>query len=390
MKNFLKDNVREVIDVFKQNNFKCYVVGGAIRNYLLNIPIYEFDLCTNAHPKYVKSLFKKHIDIGEKFGCIKIYFKGDWFEITTLRIEKEYVDFRHANYIKFINSPYKDSLRRDFTINSIYYNGDKLIDPMFGINDIKHKLLRVIGDGNIKFKEDPLRILRCIRFKSELNFNIEYLTLLSLKNNFNLITNLSKYRISEELKKIFNGVNSIKCIQLLNSLNFFSLISNKEIKLFNINFLISSINDFHLKIFCLFYFHSKICDNLMFQIIEDTYNINKKNMIEIKKVYDAIKNFQNNKLFIKKIILKESYEFSFKIILILSHYIDKTILKNFYKIKWGYSPLKLKHININTQNFVKNKKDVIKYNKYLITLLHFKPYLNKYKILIHLINNFKP
>lgn len=390
MKNFLKDNVREVIDVFKQNNFKCYVVGGAIRNYLLSIPIYEFDLCTNAHPKYVKSLFKKHIDIGEKFGCIKIYFKGDWFEITTLRIEKEYVDFRHANYIKFINSPYKDSLRRDFTINSIYYNGDKLIDPMFGINDIKHKLLRVIGDGNIKFKEDPLRILRCIRFKSELNFNIEYLTLLSLKNNFNLITNLSKYRISEELKKIFKGVNSIKCIQLLNSLNFFSLISNKEIKLFNINFLISSINDFHLKIFCLFYFHAKICDNLMFQIIEDTYNINKKNMIEIKKLYDAIKNFQNNKLFIKKIILKESYEFSFKIILILSHYIDKTILKNFYKIKWGYSPLKLKHININTQNFVKNKKDVIKYNKYLITLLHFKPYLNKYKILIHLINNFKP
>lgn len=89
MKNFLKDNVKELINIFNQNNFECYVVGGAIRNYLLNIPIYEFDLCTNAHPKYIKSLFEKHINIGEKFGCIKIHFKGDWFEITTLRIEKE-------------------------------------------------------------------------------------------------------------------------------------------------------------------------------------------------------------------------------------------------------------------------------------------------------------
>ncbi len=390
MKNFLKDNVKELINIFNQNNFECYVVGGAIRNYLLNIPIYEFDLCTNAHPKYIKSLFEKHINIGEKFGCIKIHFKGDWFEITTLRIEKEYIDFRHANYIKFINSPYEDSLRRDFTINSIYYDGNKLIDPMLGTNDIKNKLLRVIGDGNIKFKEDPLRILRCIRFKSELDFNIEYLTLLALKNNFNLIINLSKYRINEELKKIFKGVNFIKSIQLLNLLNFFSLVSNKEVKLFNINSLISSVTDFHLRIFCLFYFHSKISDNLIFQILESDYNINKKKMIEIKKVYDAIKNFQNNKLFIKKIILKENYKFSLKIILIISHYIDKMILKIFYKIKWGYSPLKFKHINLNTQNFVKNKKDVIKYNKYLITLLHLKPSLNEYNTLIHLIKFFKP
>lgn len=390
MKNFFNYKVKELINIFNKNNFKCYVVGGAIRNYLINIKICEFDLCTNAHPKYVKSLFKKHIDIGEQFGCIKVYFKGEWFEITTLRIEKEYLDFRHANYIEFINSPYIDSLRRDFTINSIYYDGNKLIDPNFGIDDIKNKLIRVIGDSHTRFKEDPLRMLRCIRFKSELNFNIECKTLLALKKNFNLITKLSNQNILGEFKKILNSQNFIKSITLLNSLNFFLLITNEDIKLFNIPSLISSLNDFHIKLFCILYFHSNIQDDLIFHILKTNFSISKKNLNQINKIYTFIKNFKNDKVFIKKILLKESYELSLNIILILSHYIDKNISKKFYKLIWGYEPLKFKHINIDTQNFIKNKKDVTKYNKYLITLLHIKPRLNKYKTLKHLINNFKP
>ncbi|BAK80574.1 CCA tRNA nucleotidyltransferase [Candidatus Arthromitus sp. SFB-rat-Yit] len=390
MKKFFNYKVKELINIFSKNNFKCYVVGGAIRNYLVNIKVCEVDLCTNAHPKHIKSIFKKHIDIGERFGCIKIYFKGDWFEITTLRIEKDYLDFRHANHIEFIDSPQIDSLRRDFTINSIYYDGNKLIDPNSGIHDIKNKLIRLIGDHNVRFKEDPLRMLRCIRFKSKLNFNIEFKTLLALKHDFNLITKLSNQKILEEFKKILNDSNFIKSIHLLNSLNFFSLIINENIKLFDIYSLISSLNDFHIKLFCILYFHSNIQDNLIFHVLKNNFTINKKNLNEVKKIHSYIKIFKNDKIFIKKMVQKESYKTSLNIILILSNYIDKNISKKFYKLLWGYEPLKFKHIAINTQNFVKNKKDVIKYNNYLITLLHIKPSLNKYKTLKHLINNFKP
>lgn len=390
MEIILPKTIHRLIKIFENNNFICYVVGGAIRNLLLNIDPKEFDLCTNATPCHIKSLFKKVINIGEEFGCIKVFFENNWFEITTFRLENNYKDFRHASNIKFINSPEFDALRRDFTINSIYFNGKFLIDPFDGINDLNKKLLRLIGDKNVKFQEDPLRMLRALRFKSKLNFKIELLTLLSLKNNFHLIKHLTKFRIHEELLEIFK-CNNISTLKLFNILNGFNLILNTNFKVYNFEKISKLPNKFHIKIFCILYFHSNLNKNLIIKTLSNTLNFNKKDLIQLKLIFDILKTSPSyvNKFFIKQLIFKHDYNFTFYILSILNIYLfpKHNILKNFFKIKWGYEPIKIKHLNITLGKLIKNKKDVTKYNNYLINISHKNPKLNETHILMHLLKN---
>lgn len=391
MEIILPNTIIKIIKIFQKNNFSCYVVGGAIRNILLSIHPKEFDLCTNAKPNQIKSLFKKYINIGEEFGCIKIFFENNWFEITTFRYEKDYKDFRHASKIKFINSPKIDALRRDFTINSIYFNGKSLIDPFNGINDLRNRLLCLIGDKNIKFKEDPLRMLRALRFKSSLDFKLEFLTLLSLKNNFHLIKHLTKFRIHEELSKIFKCNNSISSLKIFTILKGFNLILNENFKIYDFYKISKLPNKFHLKIFCILYFHSNLEKFLILDILSNNLNFNKKELTQLKLIFDILNDNKIliNKVFIKNLIFKYDYELSFYILSIFDIYFyeNSNILKKYFKIKWGYEPIKVKHLNITLGKILKNKKDVDKYNNYLINILHKNPNLNEKHLLMHLIKN---
>lgn len=388
---FLPEQIKKIIKIFEDNNFKCYVVGGALRDILLNLTPNEFDICTNALPCNIKSLFKKVITIGEAYGCIKIFFENTWFEITTFRIENNYTDFRHAKFIKFINSPKLDALRRDFTINSLYFNGKSLIDPFNGIEDLNKKIIRLIGNKNLKFYEDPLRILRALKFKSKLNFKIEFLTLLSLKNNFYLIKHLSKYRIHEELHKIFENLYSYDSIKIFSILNGFQIILNSKFKIFNFEKILNLTNKFHIKLFCILYFHSDIDKLLIPDILKNHLNFNKTDLYEINLIFKILQEnlFENNKGFIKFLIFNYDYNFTFFILNVINTYIPSctNILNKFFKIKWGYEPIKIKHLNIQLGKILKNKKNVTKYNKYLITLIHVNPKLNKKDLLIHLLKN---
>ncbi len=388
MKNFLNCKINRLINIFETNNYKCFVVGGYVRDLFLGIKNTDFDLCTNATPDKVKLLFNKVIDIGEKNGCIKVFYENEWFEITTFRKEGEYIDFRHPNYIEFINSPFEDSMRRDFKINAMYLNSNEFIDPFNGIEDLKNKIICTIGNPNIRFYEDPIRILRGIYLKSKLDFNIDFITLVSMKKNIHLLLKVKKFKIHEELNKIFINKFSLKCINLLNSLKFFQIIFKYNFKISNLENLIET-NIFHIKLFCILYFHSNIPKNLILTLLSDNLDFSKRNLLELTYLINNITIYKHNHIFIKNIILKYDYKFSEILFKIIDFYISPGILTKFYEIKWGTSPIKISHLEISPFKLLKNKKNVKKLNSYILTLSHKYPKLNKENILIHLCKSFK-
>ncbi len=383
MKKILPKSLTKVINTLKENNYKCYLVGGATRDFILNRYIKEFDVVTNGEPHVIKSLFKNHISVGEDFGCIKVYIDRDSFEITTLRKEKGYSDFRHFKEIKYVNSIYIDSLRRDFTINSIYFNGEIFIDPNNYIKDIKDKILRSIGNPNKKFSEDSLRILRCLRFKGELNFKIHINTLLSIKNNFHLIKYIPKINLHNEMKKIFMSEFSLHPIKIFISLKGFNILNDFNLKFHNINSFLNEL-EFHIKIFNLLYFHSNIDKNLIIKYMEETFLFKKKDIKEASCILNILNNFTYESYYLKSLVYKFNYDFSYKVIKIINHYINPYALKKFLKIKWGVSPIKVSHISYDFKN-IKNATKI----KYLVTLIHRYPHLNEKKYIIHLLKNSK-
>lgn len=189
-------------EIFNLNGFRLYMVGGTSRDYLLNNKIDDYDFVSDATPNDVKK-FLNFDDTFSRFGVMKIKFEKKDIEITTLREEGDYKDKRHPSYIKFIKDINIDYKRRDFTINAIYIDENyNILDPSnLGINDLKNKVLRFIGNPLKRIKEDPLRILRGKRFAHLYNLYVDE-ELQSLFYNYEyLLDSLNKEKIKEELKK---------------------------------------------------------------------------------------------------------------------------------------------------------------------------------------------
>ncbi|AJA46207.1 CCA-adding enzyme [Clostridium pasteurianum DSM 525 = ATCC 6013] len=203
MKINLPKNVEYIIHTLNKNNFSAYAVGGCIRDILINKEPKDWDITTNALPEDIIKIFKDTVPTGIKHGTITVLINGTPYEVTTFRIDGKYTDNRHPDSVIFSNSLYEDLSRRDFTINSISYNHkDGLQDPFNGKNDLQQKIIRCVGTPDLRFKEDSLRILRAIRFSTQLNFKIEQITKHSLQKNSLLIKNVSMERIRDELSKI--------------------------------------------------------------------------------------------------------------------------------------------------------------------------------------------
>ena len=188
--------------VFKENGFSIFEVGGSVRDELLGLEVFDFDFATDATPEEMMKFLPNANDTFAKFGCIKYKGEHGRAEITTFRVEKSYDDFRHPNKIRFIKSLDEDYKRRDFTINAIYkdING-KLYDPSNGVEDIKNKTIRFIGDPEKRIEEDPLRILRAKRFAAKLGFEIEPKTAKAMEKLEYLLEKLNPDKIKEEERK---------------------------------------------------------------------------------------------------------------------------------------------------------------------------------------------
>ena len=187
---------------FKENGFSIFEVGGSVRDEILGLEVFDFDFATDATPEEMMKFLPNAIDTFAKYGCIKYKGEHGRAEITTFRVEESYDDFRHPTQIRFVKSLNEDYLRRDFTINAIYkdVNG-KIYDPANGVEDIKKRLIRFIGEPEKRIKEDPLRILRAKRFAAKLGFEIEPETAKAMEKLSYLLEKLNPDKIKEEERK---------------------------------------------------------------------------------------------------------------------------------------------------------------------------------------------
>ncbi|MEG0077217.1 CCA tRNA nucleotidyltransferase [Anaerorhabdus sp.] len=202
----LSKSCLETIQILNQHGYKAYLVGGAVRNYLLHLPIQDYDITTDATPEEIKQCFSQYktIDTGIKHGTVSVRINHDQIEITTFRTEKEYLDHRHPNAVLFTRSLQEDCLRRDFTMNALcYHPTEGIIDFFGGRFDIQNKIVKAIGNPIERFDEDALRILRAIRFSTQLNFLIEPNTNQALFACKEYLKSISVERIMDELTKIF-------------------------------------------------------------------------------------------------------------------------------------------------------------------------------------------
>lgn len=201
----LNDDLSYIFTTLTSNNYQVFLVGGCVRDILLNKQPHDYDITTSATPGEIYDLFKdKRIKTeGINEGSLTIILHDEEYEITTFRIEDQYNDHRHPDKIEFTLDLKEDLKRRDFTINALAYNPKiGLVDLYNGQADIKNKIIRTIGKADKRFDEDALRILRALRFSAQLDFTIEENTSKAIFNNKKLLSFLSKERITEEFTRL--------------------------------------------------------------------------------------------------------------------------------------------------------------------------------------------
>lgn len=215
MKYVIAYQAKEAIQKIKQKGYSAYLVGGCVRDFLMGKVPNDYDITTSARPEEIIDVFKDYsvIPTGIKHGTITVIIDELPLEITTYRIESAYSDMRHPDSVAFTEKLTDDLLRRDFTMNAIACDElGNIKDPLGGIADIKNNVIRCVGEANIRFSEDPLRILRAIRFAAVLGFEIEENTYKALFDNKNLLKNVSSERIRDEFIKLICGKYAGKTI----------------------------------------------------------------------------------------------------------------------------------------------------------------------------------
>lgn len=205
----LPSSVEYVLSKLKENGYQAYVVGGAVRDFLMGKTPHDYDLTSDALPSQISDVFKEFYQelSGEKHGTIRVIIDHKPIEITTFRCDEGYTDYRRPDNVEFVKDVYIDSKRRDFSINAFYYSEGHIYDFHEGLEDLNNKVIKTIGNPSARFHEDALRILRAIRFSAKLGYEIESKTktaLLDCKEELNLI---AKERILIELKEISSTSN---------------------------------------------------------------------------------------------------------------------------------------------------------------------------------------
>ncbi len=193
--------------VFQDAGFQCFLVGGAIRNIVMGNDPSDWDIATDASPEQVTGLFRRVIPTGAKHGTVTVLFRKEKLEVTTFRTESGYTDSRHPDAVSFASTIEEDLKRRDFTMNGMALNLETaaFVDPHGGIEDIRRRTVRAIGDPVERFNEDGLRVLRALRFAAQLGFEIEPETFKAIGRCRDRLDAVSAERIREELNRILES-----------------------------------------------------------------------------------------------------------------------------------------------------------------------------------------
>ncbi len=228
----MNSKIKKLLEKIESNGFEAYVVGGFVRDNILGINTTDVDICTNALPKDIIKIFNvsgNHIN----YGSISVSDDKYNFDITTYRKESNY-DKRVPLEIEYVNNLITDLKRRDFTINTLCMNSNgQIIDILNGKEDLEKRVIKVVGDSNQKLSEDPLRILRAIRFSIILDFDLDEEIIKFIHLNKSLIKTLSYTRRQEELNRIFASKNVAQGLKVLKELDLLEVleIDYNEIKI---------------------------------------------------------------------------------------------------------------------------------------------------------------
>ena len=193
----------DLASLYEENGFSLYLIGGTSRDILLGLPCRDYDFVTDATPKEEKAFLLQADYTFAKFGSVKVTFEDVKIDVTTLRKEEGYEDYRHPRKIVFVRDLQEDSLRRDFTVNAIYIdrNGN-VIDFHNGMEDLQKKVLRFIGDPWKRIEEDPLRIIRGERFAKTLGFAFDLDTAKAMEELSPLLEKLNPEKVNMERRKM--------------------------------------------------------------------------------------------------------------------------------------------------------------------------------------------
>ena len=194
-----------------QAGYRCYMVGGCVRDSILGLQPHDYDLCTDATPEQICRVFAEHrlVRSGEKHGTIGVVLENEVYEITTFRTEGGYTDSRHPDWVAFVKDVQGDLARRDFTVNAMAFNPKEgLVDPWNGRQDLEEKRLRTVGDPVARFTEDPLRILRGVRFAVRYGLEPAPETEKAMFALVPLMDKLARERVLEELCKLLPLVSA--------------------------------------------------------------------------------------------------------------------------------------------------------------------------------------
>lgn len=411
----LPNDVNFILNKFYENNFEAFIVGGCVRDVLLDKIPNDYDITTNALPSEIQSLFEKTIPTGIKHGTITVIINNNPFEVTTYRIDGEYLDNRKPENVEFVSNIKEDLARRDFTVNALAYSPKLGFKDFFnGQEDLKNKIIKCVGDPDKRFNEDALRILRAVRFSCQLNFVIDDNTFNSIKRNSHLVQNISKERIRDEFSKILLSSSSFNGLCVLNDVGLIDItiptlkkhynLDNDTLK-FNYKLLNFTKNKLSLKLaaFILASCNFKDTENVSQNILKNLHYDNKT----IKETLTFINQFNIelslNRYELKKVINKVSKELILDLIdlkksfLILNNesleFIN-SIKTEIQSILNCNEPLTIKDLAINgvvlekEMNLKPSKEFKMIFNFLLDNVLK-DPSLNNYDSLILLAKNYK-
>ena len=234
----LPEDVKFILDTLHKNGLEGYVVGGCVRDTLLGKEPKDWDVCTNAKPEKVMSVFEGFniIPTGLQHGTVTVVINHIGYEITTYRVDGDYSDGRHPDSVSFTSSLAEDLSRRDFTVNALAYNEvEGIVDIFGGIEDLRRKRIKCVGKAVDRFNEDALRILRALRFSSVLDFDIDIETKKAIFEVYKNLDKIAKERINAEFSKLILGVNNVKILREYEKVIFYIIPELKKLKGFEQN-----------------------------------------------------------------------------------------------------------------------------------------------------------
>lgn len=197
---------KAILAKLEAKGFEAYLVGGCVRDLMLGRPVGDMDICTSAKPEEVQELFPKTVATGLKHGTVTVLEQGHAFEVTTFRQEEGYTDYRRPDRVHFVTSLKTDLARRDFTINAMALDlRGKLYDYFGGLRDLQLRMIRSVGQAEKRMAEDALRMLRAVRFSSQLGFAIDRHLIHTISKNVHLLEHVAMERITQEWRKLLAG-----------------------------------------------------------------------------------------------------------------------------------------------------------------------------------------